>query len=94
MQEHRCDQMRRAVWKGEHKLIQVGDDHWELYNVFEDPNEKKNLYEALPEQVRAMQEHLQTFVSHAGVGAPTTDYTIEYEDPVVLSHLRNLGYLE
>ncbi|MFL5699942.1 MAG: sulfatase [Ktedonobacteraceae bacterium] len=94
VQEHRCDQMRRAVWKGEHKLIQVGDDHWELYNVFEDPNEKKNLYEALPEQVRAMQEHLQTFVSHAGVGAPTTDYTIEYEDPVVLSHLRNLGYLE
>jgi arylsulfatase A-like enzyme len=93
-QEHRCDQMRRAVWEGEYKLIQVGDDHWELYNVFEDPNENNNLYEVLPEQARAMQHHLQTFVSHVGVAVSTTDYTIEYEDPAVLSHLRNLGYLE
>jgi arylsulfatase A-like enzyme len=94
VQKHRCDQMRRAAWKGEYKLIQVGDDDWELYNVFKDPAEKKNVYEALPEQARAMQEHIQTFGSHAGLGIPATDYTLEYEDPVVLAHLRTLGYLE
>jgi arylsulfatase A-like enzyme len=94
VQEHRCDQVRRAVWKGEYNLIQVGDDDWELYNVFKDPTEKKNVYEAFPEQARVMQEHLRTFVGHAGVGVPTTDYTLEYEDPVVLAHLRALGYLE
>jgi arylsulfatase A-like enzyme len=94
VQARQCDQERRAVWEGNHKLIQVGDHHLELYNVFEDPYENNNLYEALPEKVRSMQEHLQTFATHAGVAVPTTDYTIEYEDPVILSHLRNLGYLE
>ena len=91
---HQYDQKRRAAWKGEHKLIQVGEDYLELYNIFEDPNENNNLSEALPEKVRNMQEHLQTFATHVGVAFPTTDYTFEYEDPVVLSHLRNLGYLE
>lgn len=94
VQAHQYDQKRRAAWKGRHKLIQVGDDYLELYNVVEDPNENNNLYEALPEKVRNMQEQLQTFATHAGVSVPTTDYTFEYEDPVVLSHLRNLGYLE
>ena len=94
VQVRQCDQVRRAVWEGEYKLIQVGDNHLEVYNVFEDPYENKNLYEALPEQASTMQEHLEAFVSHTGVAVPTTDYTIEYEDPAILSHLRNLGYLE
>jgi arylsulfatase A-like enzyme len=94
VREQRCDQLRRAVWEGEYKLIQVGDDNMELYNIFEDPGENNNLYETLPQQAARMQEHLQAFVSHAGVAVPTTDYTIEYEDPAVLSHLRSLGYLE
>jgi arylsulfatase A-like enzyme len=94
VREQRCDQLRRAVWEGEYKLIQVGDDNMELYNIFEDPGENNNLYETLPQQAATMQEHLQAFASHAGVAVPTTDYTIEYEDPAVLSHLRSLGYLE
>ncbi len=87
-------QTRRAVWNEKHKLIQVGEDRLELYSVFDDPYEKSNLRDILPERVKTLQERLGDFVNHAGVIAPAAEYSAGYDDPEVEQRLRDLGYLE
>ena len=93
-QELGCDQARRAVWSETHKLIQTGDDRLELYSAIDDPGERLNLRDILPERVEALQEYLQTFVSHAGVTVTTGEQADGYDDPEVLRRLRDLGYIE
>ena len=62
-----CDQTRRAVWIGNHKLIETGliaSGHHglELYDVIDDPDETVNLSEILPENVEVLQDCLDGFV--------------------------------
>jgi hypothetical protein len=89
-----CDQTRRAVWSETHKLIQTGENRLELYSALDDPNERLNLRDILPEKVEALQEHLQTFVSHAGVVESSKEQGDDDDDPEVLRRLRDLGYIE
>ena len=89
-----CDQIRRAVWSETHKLIQTGEKRLELYSAVDDPNERLNLRDILPERVETLQDQLQTFVSHAGVVAPAREEADSFEDPEVLRRLRDLGYIE
>jgi arylsulfatase A-like enzyme len=89
-----CDQTRRAVWSETHKLIQTGEKRLELYSAVNDPNEHLNLRDILPERVETLQEHLQTFVSHAGVIVPAREEADGFDDPEVLRRLRDLGYIE
>jgi arylsulfatase A-like enzyme len=93
-QELGCDQTRRAVWSDTHKLILTGDDRLELYHAVDDPSEQANLRDILPERVQTLQEHLQAFVSHAGVAVPAGEQAEGYDDPEVLRRLRDLGYIE
>ncbi len=89
-----CDQTRRAVWRNMHKLIQTGENGLELYSALEDPNESLNLRDILPERVETLQEHLHTFVSHAGVMGASQEQADGFDDPEVLRRLRDLGYIE
>ena len=89
-----CDQTRRAVWRETHKLIQTGENRLELYSALEDPNESLNLRDILPERVETLQEHLHTFVSHAGVMVSSQEQADGFDDPEVLRRLRDLGYIE
>jgi arylsulfatase A-like enzyme len=89
-----CDQTRRAVWSETHKLIQTGENRLELYSALDDPNERLNLRDILPEKVEALQGHLQTFVSHAGVVESSKEQVDDDDDPEVLRRLRDLGYIE
>ncbi|HTD18380.1 MAG TPA: hypothetical protein VK667_02495, partial [Ktedonobacteraceae bacterium] len=89
-----CDQPRRAVWSETHKLIQTGDDRLELYSALDDPGERLNLRDILPERVEALREYLQTFVHHAGVAVASGEQADDYDDPEVLRRLRDLGYIE
>jgi hypothetical protein len=82
------------VWSETHKLIQTGENRLELYSALDDPNERLNLRDILPEKVEALQEHLQTFVSHAGVVASSKEQGDDDDDPEVLRRLRDLGYIE
>jgi arylsulfatase A-like enzyme len=93
-QELGCDQARLAVWSDTHKLIQTGDDRLELFSAVEDPSEKVNLRDILPDRVQTLQEYLQTFVSHAGVTVPAQEEAEGFDDPEVLRRLRDLGYIE
>jgi len=90
---HACDQPRRAVWMGKHKLIETGGDRLELFDPFSDPHESLNLTDILPENVEFLQECLQQF---AGEVTPTlsSERAPGFDDPEVQRRLRDLGYLE
>jgi len=90
---HACDQPRRAVWMGSHKLIETGSDRLELYDPFSDPHESLNLSDILPENTEFLQECLQQF---AGDFTPRFSHERApgFDDPEVQRRLRDLGYLE
>jgi arylsulfatase A-like enzyme len=94
VRERRCDQPRRAVWRLPYKLIQTGDDSIELFNLVEDPGELHNLRDALPEQVKVLQEQLRIFERQAEAAASVTTQVVEHNDPQLRRRLRALGYLE
>ncbi|NJO42728.1 MAG: sulfatase-like hydrolase/transferase [Cyanobacteria bacterium RU_5_0] len=90
---HACDQPRRAVWVGNHKLIETGGNRLELYDFSNDPGENLNLTDIFPENVEFLQECLQLFTSQT-----TTPFSVDrapgFDDPEVRRRLRDLGYLE
>jgi arylsulfatase A-like enzyme len=93
VRDRACDQTRRAVWIGSHKLIETGTEHLELYDFHNDPQEHLNLSAILPENVEVLQDCLQLFS-----GQMTATATLErapgFDDPEVQRRLRDLGYLE
>jgi arylsulfatase A-like enzyme len=66
VRDRACDQPRRAVWIGQHKLIETGDQQVELYDVHQDPQEHLNLSAILPENVEVLQDCLQAFAGRNG----------------------------
>jgi arylsulfatase A-like enzyme len=101
IQERGCEQTRRAICSDQHKLIQTGANHLELYSVVNDPAERLNLRDMLPERVEVMQERLDAFVQHADVAAALNTHHDNdesggsgYDDREVQRRLRDLGYLE
>lgn len=93
VRDRACDQLRRAVWVGNHKLIETGDQHIELYDFINDPTENLNLSHILPENVEVLQECLQLFAGQS-VGVATDERAPGFDDPEVRNRLRDLGYLE
>lgn len=89
-----CDQPRRAVWAGNHKLIETGSDTIELYDIFNDPQENLNLCDILPENVDVLQDCLMTFTQQTSTVTTTLDRASHFDDPEVQRRLRDLGYLE
>ncbi len=95
IRQRNCDQTRRAVWHGEHKLIQTGDGlGLELYRVLDDPREMHNLHDRSPEQARMLHQHLHRFVTYSSMAAPAAEQVEEETDPEVSRRLRDLGYIE
>ncbi len=94
VREYRCDQERRAVWHGRHKLILTGKGMVELYNFVEDHEEQHNLAESHPEIVQAQRERLQHFTRTTQAAAYTAGQVAETDDAQLRSRLRALGYLE
>lgn len=96
VQQHACDQARRAVWASGHKLIETGPDLLELYDVQGDPQENLDLSEIFPEQVESLQASLAAFGSnaeaHKSVYAQAR--ATGFDDPEVRRRLQDLGYLE
>jgi len=96
-----CDQPRRAVWAGPHKLIETGlsqgQGTLELYNIHTDPTESLNLRDILPENVEVLQDCLVAFGSQYGTESalkPAETRAVGFDDPQVQQRLRDLGYLE
>jgi arylsulfatase A-like enzyme len=93
VRDRACDQPRRAVWMGQHKLIETGDAQLELYDCLDDPRECLNLSSILPEHVEVLQDCLQSFAGTLTATATATRAS-DFDDPEVQRRLRDLGYLE
>ncbi|MEB3355637.1 MAG: sulfatase [Synechococcales bacterium] len=95
IRDRHCDQPRRAIWLGNHKLIETGGQVLELYDVLEDPQENLNLSAIFPENVELLQDCLKAFVNDYDRPAMATNARAAgFDDPEVQRRLRDLGYLE
>jgi len=93
----RCRFMRRAAYRGRYKLITVGDEPDELFDVLADPRETKNLIEEHPDQVADLANALTHFVQQAEERRPANweaACQLSLEDDALADRLRALGYLE
>jgi arylsulfatase A-like enzyme len=88
-----ADRRRIAVCRDGYKLIQTGADQFELYDLRADPAESRNLYAELPAQAAALGERLRVFATRR-YSHQASEQAVASDDPVVLSRLRDLGYLE
>ncbi|MCS6772546.1 MAG: sulfatase [Thermoflexales bacterium] len=91
---HAMDQHRIAVCSEGHKLIQIGADRFELYDLTADPEEQHDLSQAQPERVAHMRQLIVDFVYRAGQISQNSPITDEALSPVLAQRLRNLGYLD
>ncbi len=92
----RCRAMRRAVYRGSHKLITVGDEPDELFDVVADPGELDNLINQEPEVATEMKHLLTEFEREAEARRPTQwkESQARIENEAVRERLRKLGYYE
>jgi hypothetical protein len=93
----RCRSMRRAVYRGRYKLIMVGDEPDELFDIVDDPDEARNLLSEYPNEVAQLQDILTTFVEQAQERRPANweaSHQLKLDDEALADRLRALGYLE
>jgi uncharacterized sulfatase len=93
----RCRSMRRAVYEGRHKLITVGDEPDELFDVIDDPRETNNVLAEHPGKVSRLQDKLNSFVRDAEARRPEnweSARKASLDDEEISERLRALGYIE
>jgi len=92
----RCRSMRRAVYRERYKLITVGGEPDELFDVIDDPGEVNNLIRERPRVAVELYELLVSFVARAKDRQPANWQASRLrleEDEEVTERLRGLGYL-
>jgi arylsulfatase A-like enzyme len=93
----RCRSMRRAAYNGRHKLITVGGEPDELFDVINDPGETKNLLGEKPKKVAELQAALRRFTRDAEARRPAnweSARKVSLDDEEISERLRALGYIE
>jgi uncharacterized sulfatase len=93
---YRCRSMRRAVYRGAHKLITVGDEPDELFDVLRDPAELDNLIGREPSLTAELDGLLRQFVAEAHSRKPEAWRKAQLQvsdDEALAERLRGLGYL-
>lgn len=93
----RCRSMRRAAYNGRHKLITVGGEPDELFDVIDDPGETKNLLGEKPKKVAELQAALRRFTRDAEARRPAnweSARKVSLDDEEISERLRALGYIE
>jgi arylsulfatase A-like enzyme len=93
----RCRLMRRAAYRSNYKLITVGDEPDELFDVINDPGELDNLIGEKPEVMAELNELLIAFLAEVEARRPANWEASRLcldEDEEFLERLRGLGYIE
>lgn len=93
----RCHLMRRAVYRDRYKLISVGDQPDELFDMIDDPGEQHNLLDEKPDLATELYRRLETLLEEAEGRRPANWQAKQLqleEDAAVTERLRGLGYLE
>jgi hypothetical protein len=96
IESFRCGQMRRAAYRDSYKLITVGDEPDELFDVIRDPDEVDNLISGEPVVTAELEKLLTAFVEEAEKRRPANleAARLEMDDKQVAERLRGLGYIE
>jgi hypothetical protein len=96
VERYRWRSTRRAVCRENYKLIAVGDEPDELFDVIRDPGELDNLIHKEPVVAAELNGLLAGFLFEAEARRPdrweATRLRLE-EDEELMKHLRGLGYL-
>ena len=92
----RCNQMRRAAYQGDYKLITVGGKPDELFDVMNDPDELVNLIDDEPTLTSELNDLLTDFVLAADMRRPDNIEMarVELDEETIAERLRGLGYIE
>ncbi|MBN1581236.1 MAG: sulfatase [Anaerolineae bacterium] len=93
---YRCRSMRRAVYRDQYKLITVGDEPDELFDLIQDPGELVNLAAGEPAAVSELNGMLDAFREAMELRRPANweAARLRLEDDKKLEErLRGLGYL-
>lgn len=92
----RCNLMRRAAYRDNYKLITVGDEPDELFDVISDPDEMNNLITEQPTVTAELDRLLNAFIEEAEWRRPANleAARVELDDELVAERLRGLGYIE
>jgi uncharacterized sulfatase len=93
----RCREMRRAVYKDRYKLITVGEQPDELFDVIDDPGERHNVIAGHPQIVDELLHLLSDYVAGAKARRPESWQTERLSlesNKELASRLRGLGYIE
>jgi hypothetical protein len=93
----RCRLMRRAAYDDRHKLITVGDEPDELFDVLDDPRETRNLLSEHPDKVARLRGALTVFAKDAEARRPASweaARKLTLDNREISERLRALGYIE
>lgn len=93
----RCRLMRRAAYQGRHKLITVGNEPDELFDLVNDPEETCNLLARHPDEAARLDDALSSFVKDAEARRPANWQSarrLSLDDEEISERLRALGYIE
>ncbi len=93
----RCRSMRRSAYRGRYKLITVGDEPDELFDVVNDPAETRNLLDEHLDEAVQLKNILNTFVEQAQQRRPANweaSHQLNLDDEALTERLRALGYIE
>jgi arylsulfatase A-like enzyme len=88
----RLRQTRRAVYRGDHKLMLLHESPRALYDVAADPTEQENVLESQPGIASDLTRRLLTFVREGERGSTQTHQ--QEVDDEVMEQLRALGYVD
>jgi arylsulfatase A-like enzyme len=95
IETYRCRFMRRAAYREAYKLIEVGDQPDELFDVVRDPGELDNLLDAEPEVTADLHAQLERFIAEAEARRPAAvGEQVDLGVDDIAERLRGLGYLE
>ncbi len=100
IERYRVNRMRRAVYSHGRKLMTVGGQPDEFFDVLSDPFENRNLLDTpagYENDILRLEQQMENFVlvSEAQRDGIEPGATIDYSDnPELLERLRGLGYIE
>ena len=97
LEMYRCLSMRRTVLSEKMKLIQVGDQADELFDISEDPLELNNIISDQPEAAARLNHEIIQLTHLAEAQRDNLAHGRRINlgvDEQLLNHLRGLGYIE
>jgi arylsulfatase A-like enzyme len=91
----RYDRVHRALISGWAKYIWSSDGNHELYDLFSDPQENRNIYTSRRREAMRLEERLRAWLStFTPYDTASAGYTFQPPDRQTREQLKSLGYIQ